>query len=167
MNHPSFLRMALLFLSFPLGACATSGAPGRSVAGQKTTILFLCPHGGAKSLVAACYFNRRVRELSLPYEGVAAAAEDPYKSVPEPVAELLKREGLDVRSFKPRSATDRDLRSAGRTISIGCDIGKLDHGAQSIESWDDVPMMSENLEGSVESIRSHIEQLIEQLHTDR
>lgn len=167
MTHTSVTRLALLFLTFPLGACVSAGAPERQNAAKKKTILFLCPHGGAKSPVAASYFNRRVQERSLPYQGVAAAAEEPYQSVPEPVAQFLEQEGFNVRSFKPRRTNHRDLRSASRIISIGCDLEKFDHPGRSIESWDDVLMMSEDLEGSVESIRAHIDQLIEQLHTDR
>jgi hypothetical protein len=43
------------------------------------TVLFICPHGGAKSLIAASYFNRMAAEQNLPLTVVAIAAEDPYE----------------------------------------------------------------------------------------
>lgn len=60
-------------------------------------ILFLCSHGGAKSVIAASYFNRLAAERDLPFVAVAAAAEDPYDAVPAPVADYLDDEGLMAR----------------------------------------------------------------------
>lgn len=121
-------------------------------------VLFLCAHGGAKSVIAAAYFNRRAEELALPYAAAAAAAEDPYDSVPEPVACYLGREGFDVRDFTPRRVGPEDLRTAGRTVAIGCDAA-----GSRIERWNDVPAASDDLEGSAAAIRRHVEELIEEL----
>lgn len=79
----------------------------------KSTVLFMCPHGGAKSVIAASYFNRLAREQTLPFMALAAAAEEPYDAVPPKVAELLGREGLSVGSFKPRRVEPADLRARG------------------------------------------------------
>ena len=49
-------------------------------------ILFLCQHGGAKSVIAASYFNRLATERGLSCTASSAAAEDPYDAVPAPVA---------------------------------------------------------------------------------
>lgn len=117
----------------------------------KPTILFLCPHGGAKSVLAAAYFN----QLGLPLEGVAAAAEDPYDAVPPPVAALLARNGIDVGAFRPRAVEAEDLGAAARVIRIGCD----GEG----ERWDDVPQASEDLEGSAAAIRGHVDALAAEL----
>lgn len=121
-------------------------------------VLFLCSHGGAKSVIAASYFNRLAEEHALPYVAVAAAAEDPYETVPEPVAGFLQRDGFDVRAFTPRAVDGSDVSAATRTIAIGCDLA----GAQ-VEPWNDVPAASDDLEGSVAAIRRHVEALIEEL----
>src|SRR5216683_2311406 len=76
------------------------------------TVLFMCPHGGAKSLIAASYFNRLAAERHLPFTAVAVAAEQPYESVPANIADFLERDGFRVRSFKPRPLSRTDLRSA-------------------------------------------------------
>ena len=60
-------------------------------------ILFTCAHGGAKSVIAASYFNR----LANGDEAAAAASEEPYDAVPEPVADYLQRVGFDVRGYVP------------------------------------------------------------------
>jgi arsenate reductase (thioredoxin) len=119
------------------------------------TILFVCQHGGAKSVIAASYLN----QLGLPFRGVAAAAEDPYDEVPAPVVEMLQRDGVDVSDFKPRRVDDADLEGAARVVSIGCDLPG--------ERWDDVPPASEDLEGSAAAIRRHVDALVAELRDRR
>lgn len=123
-------------------------------------ILFLCPHGGAKSVIAVSHFNRLAAERGLPFVAAAAAAEDPYDAVPGPVADHLQRDGFDVRGFRPhRIALDR-IDAAARVVTIGCDVP----GAH--ERWDDVPAASEDLEGSVAAIRRHVDVLAKALAED-
>jgi arsenate reductase (thioredoxin) len=117
------------------------------------TVLFLCQYGGAKSVLAASYFNSH----DLPFHAVAAAAEEPYDSVPAPVVELLAQDGVDVRDFKPRRVESDDVQSAARVISIDCDF------AGERERWDDVPKVSEDLEGAAEAIRRHVDALVKEL----
>jgi protein-tyrosine-phosphatase len=124
-------------------------------------ILFLCQHGGAKSVVAASHFNRLAAERGLPFVASSAAAEDPYDAVPAPVADYLEREGFDVRELEPHHAAPDEIASAARIVTIGCDLP----GAH--ERWDDVPAASEDLEGSVAAIRRHVEALAEELDDDR
>jgi protein-tyrosine-phosphatase len=126
----------------------------------KSAILFLCPHGGAKSVMAAAYFNRVAEERGLPFVASAAAAEDPYDAVPAPVADSLQRDGFDVRELVPHHVTPDEVAAAARVVTIGCDFS----GAH--ESWDDVPAASEDLEGSVAAIRRHVERLAEALAED-
>lgn len=123
------------------------------------TILFLCSYGGAKSVIAASYFNRLAEERALPWRAMAAAAEEPYPAVPQPVAEFLERDGVDVRDFKPRAVDADDLSGASRVIAIDCAAGV----GPEIERWDDVPKVSEDLEGSAAAIRRHVDALAEEL----
>jgi arsenate reductase len=125
------------------------------------TVLFLCQHGGAKSVVAASYFNRLAEQKGLRCVAVAAATEDPYPSVPLPIADLLERDGFDVRAFEPRTFEERDVNGAARVISIGCDLAGL--SKVPVAQWNDVPQASEDLAGSVAAIRRHVEALTDEL----
>ena len=109
-------------------------------------ILFLCAHGGAKSVIAASYYNR----LANGDEATSAASEEPYDAVPEPVADFLEREGFDVRGFVPHRVTDEERQRATRVVDI--------------EQLAGVPKASEDLEGSVAAIRRHVEELVKELH---
>ncbi|HEX7807202.1 MAG TPA: hypothetical protein VF608_00690 [Thermoanaerobaculia bacterium] len=122
-------------------------------------ILFLCPYGGAKSVIAASYFNRIAQQHALPFVATAAAAEEPYDAVPAPVAEFLHRDGFDVRAFQPRRVEDRDVRDAAEVIAIDC----ATMTSADVERWDDVPKVSEDLPASAAAIRRHVDELIEEL----
>ena len=135
---------------------------------SKASILFLCPHGGAKSVMAASFFNQLAEVGELPFTATAAAAEDPYAAVPDPVANLLQREGVDVRSYEPRHVGAEDVDAAAKVITIGCDpatLGELTAGP--VEQWNDVPQASEDLDGSASAIRRHVAALVEELRGRR
>lgn len=124
-------------------------------------VLFVCQFGGAKSVLAAEYFNRLARDHGLPHVAKAVAAEEPYAAVLEPVAELLERDGIDVHAFQPRRIEEADVQHAARVISIDCDVPHVD--SERSERWDDVPKVSEDLHGSAAAIRRHVDALIEEL----
>jgi protein-tyrosine-phosphatase len=130
-------------------------------------ILFLCQHGGAKSVIAASYFNRLAEQHALPYTAVAAAAEEPYAAVPAAVAEFLQRDGFDVRSFNPRHVEAEDVSGAARVVSIDCSLEAVDAARASVERWDDVPPASDGVDASASAIRRHVEALAKDLRGRR
>ena len=123
---------------------------------MKSTILvivFMCPYGGAKSVIAMSYFNQLAQRAELPYRGVAVAGETPYEAVPENVATFLSKEGFEVTPFKPRRAEPADFQSAFKVVSVDCDLSKIDTKGATVERWDDVPKVSVDLPGSAAAIR--------------
>jgi chromate transporter len=127
------------------------------------TILFLCQQGGAKSVIAAEYFNRLARENGLPYAAVAAAAEEPYADVPSIVVEFLGRDGVDVSGFKPRRVESRDIAEAERVVSIDCRLDGLAQEPARLDRWDDVPKVSEGIDASAHAISRYVETLVNEL----
>jgi protein-tyrosine-phosphatase len=63
--------------------------------GSVRTILYLCPHNAAKSVLAAADFDRLARERDLPYRA-ASAGTDPDAAPSPAVVALLQEEGIDV-----------------------------------------------------------------------
>jgi protein-tyrosine-phosphatase len=125
------------------------------------TILFLCPHNAAKSVIAAAYFNQLAQARGLAFIGDSAGTE-PSESVAPVVAAMLSSEGLDVSGYTPRHVTPEELQTVARTISIGCTPAELAAAAH-VEYWDDVPLVSQNPEGAREAIRTHVQQLVAEL----
>lgn len=159
-------RISLLLAVIANVALTGCGTIDRA-ATAKETVLFMCPYGGAKSVIAASYFNRLAEAEGLPYVASAAAAETPYEAVPQPVAEYLGKEGFAVATFKPRQVTAADLQSAAKVVSIDCDLAKLDAPGATVEQWNDVPKVSADLPGSAAAIRRHVEQLAAELKAKR
>jgi arsenate reductase (thioredoxin) len=130
-----------------------------------SAILFLCPHGAAKSILAAAYFNRLAKQGGLPLTGTAAGTE-PSEIVALAVVELLRGEGIDVSQQRPARVTDEQLARAQRVISLGCDVSNLEVARDKVEEWLDVPPVSENLAGASDAIRQRVERLIDEIKSE-
>jgi arsenate reductase (thioredoxin) len=133
--------------------------------GPERTILFLCPHNAAKSVLAAAYFDQLARERGLAYRAASAGTSPDAAPSPAVVA-LLRDEGIDVVGHRPRHLTPEDLASAQRVISLGCDLGHLDGGDVRVDRWDDVPPVSQDLGASRAAIKRHLDLLVDELAAD-
>ena len=133
---------------------------------MSTHILFLCPHAAAKSLLAASYLRQAVAQHKLAVE-VDSAGTEPDEQAAPLVVEMLRGEGIDVSAHQPRPVSAADLRRADRIISLGCigeELDAIEPGISTrLETWGDVPMMSQNPSGSRAAIRAHIDQLVKEL----
>src|SRR4029078_657487 len=49
-------------------------------AAPKRTVLFMCPYGGAKSVIAMSYFNRLAERDGIPFGGAPVAAGTPSRA---------------------------------------------------------------------------------------
>ena len=129
------------------------------------TILFICPHGAAKSLIAASHFQRLAGERGMRARAEFAGMEPDPELTPAAVTGLLA-EGIDVRGQLPRRVTADDIRSASRVVSFGCDLGALAPGVP-VERWDDVPAVSENYRAARDVIVSRLPMLLASVTSDR
>jgi arsenate reductase (thioredoxin) len=125
---------------------------------SENTILFVCLHGAAKSLVAASHLQRLAHERGVSIRAAFAGTEPDPELTPAAVAGLLA-EGIDVRGHRPRRVTVEDIRNAARVVSFGCDLGALAPGVP-VERWDDVPAVSENYQAARNAIASRLPSLL-------
>lgn len=126
------------------------------------TILFLCPHHAAKSVIAEAYFNRLAQQYNLPLRGDSAGT-DPEDAASPAVADLLRGEGINVSEHQPRLVTKDELARAQRIISMGCTAEELGVASERVEQWTDVPMVSQDMLGARDAIRAHVEGLVAEL----
>lgn len=129
------------------------------------TVLFLCPHHAAKSVIAAAYFERLAREMGLDVRAESAGTE-PDKAVMPVVVDLLLTEGIDVSGHQPRLVTAKQLAGAARIISMGCTAEALGIADEQMEHWTDIPMVSLHPAEASATIRRHVEQLAAALQTE-
>jgi arsenate reductase len=126
------------------------------------TILFLCPHGAAKSVLAAAYCQHLLAQYGLKVQ-VTSAGTEPDAAVSPEVVALLRSEGLDVAYHRPRRVSREELGTAFRVISLGCDVSHLAPPGTLVEHWDDVPSPSQHLARARDVVYSHVERLVEEL----
>jgi len=113
---------------------------------QVQTILFVCEHGSAKSVIAAAHFNRLAEQKSLPYRAIARGT-NPDPEIPQQVRIDLAKDGLDVPTSKPQLVAEKDVRDAARVVTFGCKLPVREKTtAGKLEDWKEVPSTSENYE---------------------
>jgi arsenate reductase (thioredoxin) len=126
------------------------------------TVLFLCPHGAAKSVLASAYFQEMARQRGLNVR-VEAAGTDPEEQVSPAVTDHLRAKGYASPVAKPRKVTRKDIETADVIISMGCDLTHLPVRADTLRRWDDVPGPGEDFNGADETIRRRVAVLVEEL----
>jgi protein-tyrosine-phosphatase len=131
-------------------------------AGAQPTVLFMCPHGAAKSVLASAYFIKAAKERGLNVR-VLSGGTEPDPAVSSAVAKRITEQGLGVPIDKPRRVTDDEFRNADVVISIGCDLKGLPEPKGKLQRWDEVPSPSENLDATDAAIRKRVQALIEEL----
>ena len=128
-------------------------------------VVFVCQHGGAKSVIAAEYFTRIANERGIGLRGVSAGL-DPYDRIPEPVVEGLAAKGIDVSGYTPQAVREETFASATFVVHFGCDVAPL-VGARSVQDWSDVPAVSDGFDSAYEAIVLRVEHLVEAITNRR
>jgi protein-tyrosine-phosphatase len=162
----AFLTLALFSVLASSGRAdqATGQAPKPSAAGtgRPPTVLFICPHGAAKSVLASAYFQRLAKERGLNVR-VDSAGTEPDAAVSSAVAAHLVKNGYQVPVDKPRKVSAEEFQAADVVISLGCDLTGLPARRGALQRWDEVPGPGENFAAADEAIRKRVVALIEEL----
>ena len=124
----------------------------------QSRVLFVCPHGAAKSVVAAAHFRRLATARGLAMTAVAAGTEPDAELGPLAVKGLAG-DGLVPAPARPRPVTLYDLESATRVVSFGCAITPAK--GQRVDQWD-----APNISDGYETARGRIVQQVERLVAD-
>src|SRR5262245_58392682 len=112
--------------------------PGRKGKVPLKTIVFVCQHGGAKSLIASEYFTRIAAQRGIDLKGVCVGLE-PYAEVPAPVVSGLAEKGIDVSGFTPQPVTADTFAAAMQVVHFGCELEAFLQNGLTVEDWGDVP----------------------------
>ncbi len=128
---------------------------------MKPTILFLCPHNAAKSVIAAAHFQRLTQQHQLDWQATSAGTE-PSPTVSPPVVALLQAEGVDVSQHQPRATTREELAAASHIISMGCNLDGLVSPTK-VTYWDGIPPAGQDAAATQAVILRHLQSLIKEL----
>ncbi len=126
----------------------------------RETILFVCLHASAKSLIAMEFFNRLATEQGVQLRALSAGTE-PDDAVPPDVVAGLAGDGFDVADRKPLALTRALVAGALAVISFGPHVDAP--GAVPVTHWDDMPAVSDDYARARDAIRSRVEALFAEM----
>jgi protein-tyrosine-phosphatase len=121
------------------------------------TVLFVCEHGSAKSVVAAAHFNRIAANRGLPFRAISRGTVPDAEMAPAAVKGLLG-DGLKPDDPAPTKLEQSDLDAAVRVVTF-CDLPPELEVAAPIERWEVLPVSTEYAR-SRDAMLAHIEQLL-------
>ena len=128
---------------------------------QNSTIVFVCEHGAAKSIIAAAHFNQLAREKNLNLHAIARGIHPDAELSPKTIVGL-EEDGLTLVEALPIQLIQEDIESARRIVSF-CDLPEEYHQEAILEYWLDIPPVSEDYGKSRDAIVAHLQKLIDRL----
>lgn len=153
------MRMTAALLTFLL-ACT----PVRAEELPAAQVLFVCEHGNVKSLMAASYFNQLAASRALRWRAISRGSAPDSNTVPAPIVAGLRTDGVDVSDFRPAAVSEADVAASVRIVAISTALpSDVDASATKIERWDDVPAASVNYGAARNSLKTHVEQLLDRM----
>lgn len=137
-------------------------AQDRKSPDAKPTIVFVCEHGSAKSIIAAAEFERMAREKGLDLN-ILARGTNPDSEIPKFIRDRLKADGHDVGAAKPTKVSEKDLKGATKIVSFGPDLSPWLTDGATVADWSATPSVSEDYQAAREYIRKQLEILVKDL----
>lgn len=127
------------------------------------TILFVCEHGAAKSIIAATYFNQLASERGLDWKATARGTNTDDQ-LSKQTLEGLANDRLSPVQPAPQPLSLDDALIAARIVSF-CELPADLSERNIIERWDGVPPVSQNYDQARDAILERIQDLLNKLRT--
>lgn len=102
------------------------------------SVVFVCEHGAAKSVIATAYFNKLAAERGLPYRATFRGTT-PQENLSVQAVQGLKSDGVAIPSGKPAAISEADITAATHMFAIGCTLPAPAAKSGKAADWTDVP----------------------------
>ena len=139
---------------------AALGAAGASPAEPPRTVLFVCEHGSAKSVVAAAHFNRLAEARGIATRAISRGLTPDAELAPA-ARSGLERDGLPTSDVSPRALEPADLAAAERVI-VFSELPERFAPPRAVERWE-VPAVSEDYEAARDALVERIRKLVDEV----
>lgn len=127
-----------------------------------STIIFVCEHGAAKSIVASAWFNNLAAKNGLAVRSIARGTHPDAELGPKAV-EGLANDGLTPTESTPQKLTLAEVESAQHIVTF-CELPQELKDIRTSESWVEIPNISDGYEPARNIIVEHVKGLIEELN---
>src|SRR6185503_19065850 len=113
-------------------------SPGGQGEDRRPSIVFVCEHGAAKSVIATAYFNKLAAERGLPYRATFRGTS-PQEALSVRAVQGLTADGVAIPKGAPTALGDADIRTATHIFAIGCALPAAATASGKAKDWSDVP----------------------------
>lgn len=158
--------LALLVAGFLVLPAFGQNAQKKTDEPASPTILFVCEHGAAKSVIAAAYFDKFAKQRGLKYKAVFRGT-NPDPAISPVTIKGLKEDGIEVpAAAKPTLITQNDMDAATHIVTLGCSIPNSGPNrakvAAKLTDWNEIPAPS-NYPLARDAISKRVQNLVEGL----
>jgi len=129
------------------------------------SVIFVCEHGAAKSVIATAYFNKLAAERGLPYRATFRGTT-PQDDLSVRAVEGLKADGVAIPSGKPTAISEADVSGATHIFAIGCTLPTTAAKSGKASDWADVPG-DQGYAPMRDAIVRHVTALLDELQKGR
>ena len=130
------------------------------------TILFICEHGAAKSVIAAAYFDKLARHRGLDYKA-AFRGVNPDAALNAAAAKGLTEDGIDIANWKPVLVAKKDVDDASKVVTLGCTLPARIRQTSKVTDWNNVLSPSQNYEYARDDIKKRVQTLVDDLAREK
>ena len=159
-------RLALLLSCGLLVATFGATATATAVPAASETVLFVCEHGSAKSLLAAELFNREAARRHLRLRAIARGTT-PEGAPQSATLAGLATDGIDVAAYHPQQLLATDVASARAVVSFDVDLTPFNPTQRPVSHWDRMPPVSEDYQRAKNAILQKLDDLLRQLRSGK
>ncbi len=121
-------------------------------------VLYLCPHGAAKSVIAAALTRDLAQRLGVDVAAINAGTE------PDDELNPIAMDALDARDLnypdQPRMVESADIEAADLVVTLGCDVEDLPAVPSTLIDWSDVPDASSDVDQLISILEQRIAKLV-------
>ncbi len=149
----------------PVARMVVFEASGAKVAGAQPaaatpTVVFVCEHGAAKSVIAAAYFNKLAAERRLNVRAIARGVEPQAELAASAVAGL-EHDGVSFSREKPSRLSPQDAHDAIRVVAFSALPATIPQDKRFAAF--DVPAPGDGYSAARDAILLHVARLVDEL----
>lgn len=126
------------------------------------TVLFVCLHASAKSVIAMAYFNHLAEQQGSALRALSAGTE-PDDAIPPEVVAGMAGDGFDVSGRVPLRLTPALVASAAAIVSFGPDIAAVGPAPVRVAQWNDMPAVSDDYATARDAIHARVAALFAEM----
>src|SRR5262245_56995035 len=101
-----------------IAALLIAGGQSAQASAAAPSIIFVCEHGAAKSVIATAYFNKLAADRGLPYRATFRGTT-PQDDLSARAVAGLRADGVAIPDGKPSAIATDDVARATQIFAIG------------------------------------------------